>query len=385
MFFFTVLIIHSNDGGMIIYKKIIFIFLLLYLSGCGNKIPEQMSKEAFVAPIQPKKINISIHRAILNSNQLIKPIIADVNDQKTIVYITRNNDSLIFEPLFKKEADSISYGFKLSNSSLANLLPGKVLFTVYHNQIFFLATRFGVLYIYDIDANYNLHLIKKINLIKYLKENSLFIRFVYNQGLKVFGDNVYIPFGKSSSWRNFTHKYCYIKLNYTSNNMNFETVFETLPIYRKGMRHNKDTYLNEISNANLFIYSFRTYDRIDFFDRNNKIYKRISYSNNNFFLDFNKKESTDLSYVRYYETTNESNEAILTTDKKIIILKRKKKDKILAPNTYQYIILNGSKDFEKNYDYTFPFPIDPYFSFSYKKGFVVFADNLKGAFYYEIP
>ena len=290
--------------------------------------------------------------------------------------------------IFHRALDSSAFfdvNVNIQQTPIAAIASSKMLFTIYRNQIFFLSTRYGILYIYNITHNFSIEFYKKIDLSNYLKENSFFVRFIIEQGLQIIDSTAYIPYGKSSSWNHFTDRYCYIKVDLKEKGQSLQKVFETLPEYRKGERHNKDTYIQELTPRDTGIYSFRTFDRIDLFDKNSTVFKRIIFSSNANFLVFNQNEDNDLSYVRRYELTNETNEAVLTNDRKIIIIKREKKSKLIDADTYRYIILDATHNFQKIFDRKFDYPIDPYFSFSYKKGFVVFAESLKEAYYYEIP
>lgn len=99
-------------------------------------------------------------------------------------------------------------------------------------------------------------------------------------------------------------------------------------------------------------------------------------------VNFNKKEENNLGYVRKYLENAETNLQLAFTNDMLIALKRNGKDKLTDKPTFSIFVFD--EFLNEIFNQKLPFSLPEYPSIvSYKKGFLLFNESFKKAYYYE--
>ncbi|MBI5859084.1 MAG: hypothetical protein HZB42_15730 [Sphingobacteriales bacterium] len=251
----------------------------------------------------------------------------------------------------------------------------------------------------------NLYLLDISNrkLIKYLlrgknivKENSydfenLFdwnyfsFRFQYNNCFEVDSPYLYLPYAISKPEENYLDSTAYFRIGLENDKPNYY-IKDKILFYPKRFKKDllRSTYaiLNKF-NDSCFILGFENSDSLYLYNsKGNRVSKGIQFEGSSSFRSFKKSKSNDLSYIRWYDLTSEVICKILVNSQgDILTVKRQEREKLTSKIAYEFYLLNRTLNITGHSVFTHS--VNPDFCFSYKKGFLVFNEDLTRTYYYE--
>jgi hypothetical protein len=334
--------------------------------------------------LHPTVITQNLKKYLHNNLLTFQPVFGKYNQHLVVFYIDRfDNNSFCIGSL----EDSLAAVQKIQLSYLVPFIDKELYSLSMNNDTFNLfISEQKMLYRFCLNEQFKISYFKTFDFKKVINEKKYFFRFNVAQGFKIIPPYAYIPFGSTSSWNDFMDKKAYFKISLVDSICKPIKVFNTCKEYLSNLRNNKDTYLVELNDKSC-VYMYRTVDRLSVFnlDMNETTTAEIKFNPASEYINFDYSQTKDLGYVRWYEITNESNEAVLkTNDGKIVVMKRVKREKIADSTHYEYLIIDPSKNYSVTSFARFQNNIYPQYSYPYKKGFIVFDENLIKAYYYEI-
>lgn len=239
------------------------------------------------------------------------------------------------------------------------------------------------LYSYKISES-KLEQIQLINFNNLVNWDKYFTYSLHNNKFEIFKDRLFLAYGNYNQKEFYLDANSYIEANLKDNN-NFEYINFRLhqpKFYKDGGVYYAENYLVEL-NDSILVYGFGYSDSLYLYNRKRLRYEKSTefneYSN---FSSYQQKKSLDLYYVRHHLQTNEYNSKILSNNGIIFVIKRNKKEKIKDPDKIEYYFLNSNLELISNNLFNFTPSLK--YSTTFNKGFIVFDEKFKYAYYYEL-
>lgn len=215
-----------------------------------------------------------------------------------------------------------------------------------------------------------------------LNWNKYYIRCQARNVFEVKGSQLFLAYGifNAPSCIDST-AYLEIDLSRSKEHLLVKKVFAYPAEYNRNYHYKTDTWLRFNEKNDKFVG----------FANNNTIYRsspgEIGYNKTCFerqstsrAFDWNK--INNLSYIRWFVLTDESNEnVVVLNNNTLLLIKRLQKTTLDDENNFEYYILD--QDLHTISHNSFQNGIHPWFCYAYKNGFLVAGDKLNKAYYYE--
>ncbi len=338
-------------------KLTIYFVLLFLIFGC-SKHPK-----VYLNQLASQEINLPINvNSFLNKGA---KVYKSENEFTSLYYI--ENDSIYFLNLSSFIIDK--YFLKESGKYSDYVYSKNLLFFLDKNSLSGHSYKFDTslksfVYNDSYDFSKYFHYNSKLAMVQnfFIKDSFLFIKYL-----------------KYDATTNFTGKAIYYRFNISKSNF---SLIDSLFYFPKSIvnkkRHDKETYLTLMEDSKLFC-GFSSDDLIEVFDlKKNKLVKNKEFTKYSDYNKFDYNERKDLGYLRFYDITNERNEAILCIDKFIVILKKLKTLKINEKPKYDIYVFD--EDFKilsiSSINHTMGKNI-----FYYKNGFIIVDEQTKFHYY----
>ncbi len=226
---------------------------------------------------------------------------------------------------------------------------------------------------------------KQYNLSKILDWNQYYIKYQPRNTFTIIYPILYLAYGVYNPATTFLDSTAYLKISLFDSlrNYSFTKVGPQPVATRKGLYYEYDSFISQIGDSELVI-GYRSYDSVYKLNgRTSLVVEKNSFTDNSGFSKFDRKQESNLAYIREYSQTTELNiNNIFLNNKNLLIVKRLKTNDIYDTKFYELYILNS--DLKVVLNRAIADIINPNFLYAYSKGFLCLDSSLSKAFYYEI-